>query len=346
MRICVIGGGAVGVTHVETIARTEGFELAGLADPSPSAQNIALANGTRAYADFRDLVRAEKPEGAIIATPNALHVPIGRALLEAGIPVLIEKPVANTVAEGMELAACSASTGVPALVGHHRRHHPAIRKAREMIADGALGRLATVSITYSLMKPPGYFDAVWRKEPGVGGPLLINAIHEIDLLRFVVGEISEVMAFSSSEIRGLDVEDTAAVIFRFEGGALATLALSDSAAAPWSWDLASGDVTRFPKHDVISHMFSGTEAALTLPGLDFWQHDGERAWTTRMSSRRVRYAPRDPFVAQLEHFAAVVEGREAPLIDAREASMNLAVMQAISASVRSKQSQQLSDHRQ
>lgn len=132
MRICVVGGGAVGITHVETIARTEGFQIAGVADPSPAGEAVASANGTRSYADFRDLIAAERPQGAIIATPNALHVPIGTALLEAGIPILVEKPIANTVADGMELAACSAATGVPVLVGHHRRYHPAIRKAREL----------------------------------------------------------------------------------------------------------------------------------------------------------------------------------------------------------------------
>lgn len=344
MRICVIGGGAIGITHLATIARTPGADLAGLADPAPDARAIAKAHATRAYADFRDLVAAERPQGAIIATPNALHVPIARALLGAGIPVLVEKPVANSVAEGMELAAASAATGVPVLVGHHRRHHPAIRKARDLIARGVLGRVANVAITCNLMKPEDYFDADWRCQPGVGGPLLINAIHEIDLLRFVVGEIAEVMALSSSAIRGLEVEDTAAVIFRLEGGALATLALSDTAAAPWAWDLASGDVPRFPRHDVVSHMFSGSEGGLTLPGLDLWRHAGARAWTTPLEPRRIEVTPADPFVAQLAHFMAVIEGRETPLIDAREGSMNLAVMQAIFASVRSGQCQGVADH--
>ena len=335
MRICVIGSGAVGITHVETIAKTPGYELAGIADPAPATGEVAARYGTRPYADYRDLIEAEKPRGAVIAAPNALHLPIGRDFLEAGIPILVEKPVANTVAEGMELAAISEATGVPVLVGHHRRHHPAIRKARELIAAGVLGRLANVSITNDLMKPADYFDAAWRRQAGVGGPLLINAIHEIDLLRFTIGRITEVMALSSSGIRGFEVEDTAAVILRFANGALATLALSDTACGPWSWDLGSGDVPRFPRHDVVSHMFAGTEAGLTLPRLELWRHQGSRAWTTPMAPEAVDYVERDPFLAQLEHFAAVIDGREAPVIDAREASLNLAVMQAIETSIRS-----------
>ncbi|MCO6384415.1 Gfo/Idh/MocA family protein [Oceanicola sp. 502str15] len=344
MKICVIGSGAIGITHIETIARHEGFTLAGIADPAPGAGEIATRHGTSSHADHKSLIATEKPDGAIIAAPNALHLPIGRDFLEAGIPVLMEKPVANTVAEGMELAEISARTRTPVLVGHHRRHHRAIRKAKELIAEGTLGRLAKVSITYDLMKPPAYFDPEWRRTPGVGGPLLINAIHEIDLLRFTVGEIAEVMALSSSGIRGLAVEDTAAVIFRFESGALATLALSDTACGPWSWDLGSGDAPRFPKHDIVSHMFSGTEAGLTLPRLELWRHQGSREWTTRMAPEAVTYDHVDPFVAQLEHFAGVIAGQEAPVIDAREGSLNLAVMQAIAASIESGKLSRVADH--
>lgn len=339
MRISVIGGGAIGVTHLAAIKAHPATELAGLADPSPAAAETAAAWGTTAWADHRELIERERPDGAVIATPNALHVGIGRDFLDAGIPVLVEKPVANTVAEGADLAAHARRTGVPVLVGHHRRHHPAIRKTREMIAAGALGRMATVTISYSLMKPASYFDAGWRREPGAGGPLLINAIHEIDLLRFTMGEITEVSAMTSNAIRGYAVEDTGAVVFRFASGALGVLAVSDTASAPWSWDLASGDVPRFPRHDVVSHMFAGTEGGLTLPGLDFWRHDGERAWTTALRPERVAVTPRDPFVCQLEHFIEVIARRAAPLIDAAEATRDLAVMDAIFASVRSGRSE-------
>ena len=81
-------------------------------------------------------------------------------------------------------------------------------------------------------------------------------------------------AFASSAARGLPVEDTGAMIFAFDNGALASLVVSDTAAGPWSWDLAAGDLPRFPVHDVNSHRFVGTEAALTLPRLEVWRHDG------------------------------------------------------------------------
>ena len=83
----------------------------------------------------------------------------------------------------------------------------------------------------------------WRRSRG-GGPILINLIHEIDLIRFVCGEIASVQAFTSNAVRGFEVEDTAAVLLRLTNGALATDSLSDTAVAPWTWDLASGELSR------------------------------------------------------------------------------------------------------
>ena len=105
------------------------------------------------------------------------------------------------------------------------------------------------------MKPDDYFDAAWRRTPGVGGTFLINLIHEIDLLRFVCGEIVAVSAMASSAVRGLAVEDTGALVFQLDNGALASLVISDTAAGPWCWDLAAGDGPRFAdaRHRVPPH---------------------------------------------------------------------------------------------
>jgi predicted secreted protein len=96
-----------------------------------------------------------------------------------------------------------------------------------------------------------------------GGPVLINLIHEIDLLRFVCGEISSVQAIAPNAVRGFAVEDTTATILRFDDGAIATIMLSDAAVSPWSWDLTSGENPAFfnPKAD--THFICGTEGDST-----------------------------------------------------------------------------------
>ncbi|WP_102227127.1 Gfo/Idh/MocA family protein [Acidimangrovimonas sediminis] len=341
MKIAVIGAGAIGLTHCTAIHATDGVSLAGISDPSDAAAEIAARFATRHHRDHRALIAAERPDGAVIATPNSWHVPIAVDFLEAGIPVLVEKPVANTSTEALALLETEARTGVPVLVGHHRRHHPFVAKAHALVTQGALGRMVMANVSYNLMKPDSYFEADWRRRPGIGGPFLINAIHEIDLLRHVMGEIVTVQAMAANAVRGFAVEDTGAVLFRFASGALAALTVSDTASAPWSWDLASGDVPRFPRHDVVSHRFSGTEAALTLPRLELWRHDGERSWTTPMRAEPVPCTPADPFLRQLGNFTEVIAGRAAPLVSAREGVLDLAVMEALLGAARSRREEEV-----
>lgn len=329
MRIAVIGAGAIGATHCQFIRQTPPFDLVAIADPAETARNTADAFGAKWFPNHTALLDASPIEGAIIAAPNELHRTIALDCLRAGVPVLIEKPLAPTVSEAMDIATASEQSGVAVLVGHHRRHNPLVKRAKAMIDGGDLGRLVTANICYSMMKPDDYFRQVWRMSEGSGGPLLINAIHEVDLLRHLIGEVDSVAAFSSSTVRHFRVEDTAAVLFRFSNGALAALTVSDTASSPWSWDLTSGEVDRFPKHAVASHRLVGTHGALTLPEVDYWTHAGERSWTTRMTARRIEVEPANPFVEQLRHFREVAAGMAIPLVGATEGTRNIAVMEAI-----------------
>ena len=329
MRIAVIGAGAIGVTHCQAIGGTEGFSLAGVADPFDSGAALAERFGAAHYRDHRALIDAERPDGAIVATPNETHVPIALDCLAAGVPVIVEKPLAGSVAEAEELLAAERRTGLPVLVGHHRRHHPVLQRARDIVAAGELGRLVCVSATACLMKPDDYFAPAWRRTPGIGGTFLINLIHEIDLLRFLCGEIVSVSAFASTAIRDLPVEDTGAIILAFESGALASLVISDTAAGPWSWDLTAGELGRFPEHDVDAHRIVGTEAALTLPRLEVWRHDGPRDWTTRMTMRRDAAVRESPYVRQIGHFRAVVQEGVPTHVGAIEGARNMAVLEAV-----------------
>src|SRR5262245_37212654 len=95
VRLAVIGAGAIGKRHAERIAAETMAELAGVADPSPHAKDIAESHGVRAFASLSELLAAEKPQGVVIATPNHLHVEHGLEAIAAGIPVLVEKPVAD-----------------------------------------------------------------------------------------------------------------------------------------------------------------------------------------------------------------------------------------------------------
>lgn len=320
MRIAVIGAGQFGRRHIETIRNEPTCRLAAVADPVQPAD----------YADFRQLLEREKPDGVIIATPNAQHVPVGLECVARRIPMLVEKPLADTVAASRQLVEKAAEAAVPLLVGHHRRYNPLIEKAREIVQGGAIGRLAAVAALWLLQKPPEYFEVAWRRSAG-GGPLLINTIHDIDDLRYICGEIAEVRALSASAVRGFAVEDSAAVSLRFESGALGTVTVSDAVPAPWSWELASGENPAYPRQPENCYFFSGTEGSLALPTMELWRYGAQKGWYAPLTRERVKVEPADPQVGQLQHFCRVIRGEEAPRVSGADATRTLAVVEAIQA---------------
>src|SRR5262249_54864874 len=194
--------------------------LCGIADPSPAANAVAQTSGAALYPSINALIERERPDGVIVATPNKLHVENGVDCVRHGVAVLVEKPIADSVAEAMQLVDAAERARVPLLVGHHRRHSSFIECARKVVSEGALGRLVAVTGAALFYKPDGYFDeAPWRREPG-GGPILINMIHEVDDLRALCGEIVAVQAMASNATRAHVVEDTVAVTLQFANDAL------------------------------------------------------------------------------------------------------------------------------
>lgn len=285
------------------------------------------------YADHRALLEQEKPDGLIIASPNTLHLPMALDCAAEGVPALIEKPVTENVAAAQRLCAAVKRIGVPMLVGHHRRHNPIIKAAREAVATGRLGRLTAVVGLWLLKKPDDYFGVAWRREAG-GGPLLINLIHDIDNLRFICGEISEVQALTSNGVRGFPVEDTAALLLRFANGALGTVTVSDATPAPWSWELSSGENAVYPKQDQPCYVFAGTSGSLSVPTMELWSYPSNPGWHAPLSRETIAPRAFDPLVEQLRHFCAVIADREQPLITIEDAMGTLAVVEAVSEAAR------------
>lgn len=328
LNLAVIGAGAVGRTHIELARRHDKVQLAAIADPSDSARILALAHGVPWFADHRQMLDAVRPDGAIVATPNVTHVAVALDCMGRGVPVLVEKPIADTVEEARQLCDAAERAGLPLLVGHHRRHNPILRKARAIIDSGRLGKLVSATVMATFLKPDSYFDIEWRKQPG-GGPILINLIHEIDLLRSLLGEIESLQAIRSNAARGFGVEDTAAVMLRFRNGAVGTITLSDATAAPWSWDLAVGETQHYPRQNVETHFICGAEGSLTLPGLEFWNYRERRGWHDPLTLERTALHLGNPYTEQLRHFRAVIEGREAPLCSGIDAMRTLEATLAV-----------------
>jgi len=328
LRIALLGAGLIGREHAALIAAHPRATLAGIADLTPEAQAFAASLGAACHLDYRRMLDTVRPDAAIVALPNRLHLEAGLACIERRIPVLIEKPIADSVAAAMQLVAAGEAAGVPILVGHHRRHSPDIREAHRAIGRGDLGPLVAVAGLCVIRKHDHYFDVDWRRRPG-GGPLLINAIHDVDCLRHLCGEIDRVQAFGSSAVRGLEVEDTVAVSMRFDSGALGTFLLTDAAPSPYFWETASAQALYFPGQPGDAYVVAGRRATLTVPSLDLWRHDADGDWRDPLVRRHLHAAHTSCYVAQLDNLIAVARGEAAPLVSGRDGALTLAATLAI-----------------
>jgi len=311
--------------------------LVAVADPHPNGSGAAAAFAVPLYDSVDAALDATAPDGVIVAVPNALHVPVAAACIARGVPILLEKPISDSVESGYALADQAEARRVPILVGHHRRHNPIIGRARAIVASGRLGEVVAISASWLARKPDDYFAVRWRGEPG-GGPLLINLIHDIDSLRFIAGEIVAVQAVASSRRRGLPVEDTAAVLLEFANGAIGTIILSDATPSPWSWELTSGEATSYtyPRVATDTYRVAGSLAALGLPSLRTWRHDGAESWQSPLIEERLDVPGADPLAIQMGHFRDVIRGRAAPIITARDAARTLEVTLAIGVAARTR----------
>jgi predicted dehydrogenase len=321
-----MGAGYIGQVHARHVAREA--ILAAIIDPDPKAKAVADKYAVPCYASLAEMFLKDRPDGVIVATPNQLHVEHGLECIAAGVPVLVEKPLADDLGQAARLVNAAENTGVPLLVGHHRRYNPLIDSSKSAIDEGRLGKLVVVNAMCWLYKPDNYFDVPWRCKAGAG-PVLTNMIHDLDLMRYLCGEIESVQAFAASEAREHAVEDTAVVIVRFCNGALGTLSVTDSVVAPWNWELTAGENADYPCNDSSSYTIGGTAGSLSLPDLGFWHYGTTKSWFEPLLHDTLPTGHGDPLALQINHFSDVALGHAAPLVSGREGLQTLRVLTAV-----------------
>jgi len=327
--IGVIGAGLIGRKHLRKLAERTDYDLVGIAD-----LNIDRATAehpkARVFADYRRLLDEARPQGVIIASPNQLHAETGIECARRGIHILIEKPVTDTLESATALLTEVRNSGIRSLVGHHRRHHLQVRTLKALLEEGRIGDIVGVSAIWAAHKPEDYFAAApWRSQAG-GGPVLINLIHEIDFLRFTVGEVVAVEAIASNRQRGFEVEDTAVALIEFDNGALGTFFISDSAVSPWTMEQGLGESVEFPFSGQGSYRLMGRRGAIEFPNLVQWaQASGAQDWNQPIQAQYIHAGSIDPYVAQLDHFRDVIRGTMPSLQPVEDGARSLIATLAI-----------------
>lgn len=310
------------------------FDLVAVAGFGQQAEDVASELDVPLFADYNDLLKEVELDAVAIALPNGLHVSATRACLDAGIKnILLEKPIANTVAEADEIIGMCEEAGAILLIGHHRRSSSKYLFLRDFIESGKLGDLVGIQGTYAIAKPFAYYDIEWHTKKG-GGPFLINAIHDIDDLNYTTGmKIVRVYTAARNFIRGNEIEDSASVVLEFENGVTATYFISDGTPGPWNYDLAAEENHFFkwcPGENSLK--FFGTKGSFGFPNMDFYHYadDDHYGWAQDLIKEHFVVEKNDPMTAEIEHFADLCLGRATkPRCTGEDGKATLKVINAI-----------------
>ncbi|WFE99146.1 Gfo/Idh/MocA family oxidoreductase [Micromonospora sp. WMMD964] len=258
-RVGLVGAGGVAQRHARVLSGFDDVELVGVTDVAPEAASaLARRHGARVCADLAELL-ATGPDAVYVCVPPFAHGPAEEALVEAGVPMFVEKPVAVDLGTAERIADLVARRGLCTAVGHHWRYLSVLDQARELLADRPV---RMVSGAWLDKVPP---VAWWSRRDRSGGPVVEQAAHVLDLVRVLAGEVTEVTAYGDGTpppVDGADIDSVTTAVLRFADGAVGTL----SAACVLGWKHRAG----------LEILADGLALALTEDGLSIRDADGER----------------------------------------------------------------------
>lgn len=225
----VIGCGDVSTVHLEAIAALDDIELVAVVDPDPIARSAAADRwGVHSFAATGTMLAHVRPDVAHVCTPHDQHLPVALDLLAAGVHLLTEKPLAHTLEDAQRFAeaaeAAAGASGTRTGVCFQNRYNATSRAARRVLESGELGDVLGATATVLWTRTPDYYRSKpWRgRWDSAGGGLLINqAIHTLDLVQWLLGDVTHVSGHASTRLYGdvIEVEDTAEMLLTHDNGA-------------------------------------------------------------------------------------------------------------------------------
>jgi predicted dehydrogenase len=319
LTVAILGAGQVGQKHAQAFASLgPDVKLLGIVDTdAPRANSLAASYGTRAFTDYQTLL-ALSPDITVICLPHHLHGEVGVAAAQAGSHILMEKPLAPTLAEAWTILAASRQYGVHLTVSFVHRYRSEFQRAHQLISNGELGTLSMILDVYGLpggQHIPGW---VWQSHEQGGGILMYSGIHSLDWQRWLVGsDVVEVFAQVAPHSQGSDAESSLAANLRFTNGCLGAL------------------IGNQPGYLVTPRTRSteiyGSKACLKLRAGEYLE------FSSNSQAYRLEVTRDDPFVAQAREFVAAVREQRDPWIMGEDGLQAQATVLAIFRSAESGQ---------
>jgi predicted dehydrogenase len=226
----LIGAGGIAQSYLQVFSGLEGARIVAVADIRfDAAASAAEVIGCDAFDSWEQLAARAKPDAVLICTPPATHPPIALHFLSRGVAVLCEKPFAIDLASAHAMAAASEETGAMLTMASKFRYVQDVIRAKSILASGILG---DIILFENVFASRAKMSNRWNSDPALsgGGVLIDNGTHSVDIIRYFLGPIADVLAVEGRRVQTLAVEDTVQLFVRTASGARGTIDLS------WSLD--------------------------------------------------------------------------------------------------------------
>lgn len=322
----LIGGGNISETHARAVRSIPGVKIAAVhGTNSEKVQRLCHEYGGTPYGDFAAFLAHRPMNLVIIGSPSGLHATQGIAAAKQGLHVLTEKPVDISTSRADELIETAERTGVKLGVIFQDRLKPHIRQLKEWIDEGVLGKPLLVDARVKWYRPPEYYtNSRWRGTLALdgGGALINQGVHTIDLLLWLLGDVSRVQARTATELHAIEAEDTATMILEFMSGALGLFHATTAAYPGYPRRLevtgTKGTVTLEHDQIIAADLLDGVSETVGIVRRD----ENQSASSAVVSDFRGHQAV-------IEDFLSAIEKNTKPVCDGREGRRSLALVEAI-----------------
>jgi len=230
IRFALVGCGRISAKHIEALQRhTEHAELVALCDVDAEAlRRAGEGEGLATYPDLDELLKGSDADVVVLCTPSGLHPQQAIQVAAAGRHVLTEKPLATRLSEGQEMVRVCDRAGVHLFVVKQNRLNSTLQMVKRAVEQQRFGRIYMVTINVFWTRPQSYYDqAKWRGTWEFdGGALMNQASHYIDLLDWLIGPVESVHAFTATQARNIEVEDSGVMNVKWRNGALGSVGVT------------------------------------------------------------------------------------------------------------------------
>jgi len=326
VQIGLIGGGNITETHARAAHAIPSVAIAAIYGTNPEkVGRLCREYGGQPYQDFKAFLAHRPMELVVIGSPSGLHAQQGIAAAQRGLHVLTEKPIDISVARTDALIAAANQSDVKLGVIFQDRVKPDIRRLKHWTDQGVLGKILFVDARVKWYRPPEYYgNSKWRgtHELDGGGALMNQGVHTVDLLLWLLGDVTRVQACTATALHKIESEDTAIAILEFANGALGTLHATTAAypGYPRRVEITGSQGTVILEHDRI------VAADLRTRPADF---GSDSPVDTNPSASSAAVTDFRGHQAILEDFIRAIENNIQPLCDGAEGRKSVALIEAI-----------------